>query len=783
MKKSIIIGAAVAAAICAICIFSLKNNQKTQSVTAESITVKDGNVTRGDFLSMCVYLYEHLTGEPVTPKETGGVNPSQSVKKAYALGIIDGNDSALYSGDSELTRQEASSLLYMTMITYKLSVRLSADRTNIILNDCYDNMSIEDKNACAFVINAGAVKKHDKFYPDKILTSDEAADWINTVYKVYEQSHEIVFDDNRKILCGYTVGELTEIMGQPTRIDNSFYESENYIYNTDGIYAIFYVNHGVVRGFFSNFGVKTTTDGYEGLEDTKKLCAYYRIENERVKKSTAALRETEQKEFFEMLNAYRAENDMGGLTEHESLTALAVENSRSVSESGIDLAVPEKVAAVQGGSIEDMYISLMTSPKYKGAVSGTKQNVYAGVGLWYGSIEPCITILIDKESKVEKQTVPTSQPTVKINTAETYSGEAPVLTSPLAEDTVGLGAPVVIRLAEKTADSFIARVSNSETGENVVYARIYGDSLTVSPDVLEDGYDYMVTASVEADGQEKFSEISAVRYGNPEQPQIVSPLARAFVDTVGMSISWKSKYSDFTVSLINDAGEYVASQRVADLTETAVDGLTDGKYIIEVTAHRKNTNEILSTAQSVFFVQLQNVDIIKTETKSIGFGKNKYSSLFGGTLVYSTKAEADANMCTVKVPVWNVNSGGEKYPAQMGVTVNKAIASEVKDIFNEIFNGEQKFPIKSLGGYNWRSTATGSRSQHSYGTCIDINPEENYCIYNSGTRTGKYWKPYEDIYSITPDGDVIRAFKSRGWTWGGEWNSLKDYMHFSYLGG
>lgn len=783
MKKPIIIGAVIVAVICVICIFSFKNDKQPKSVASEQITVTDGNVTRGDFLSMCVYLYEQLSGKSVEQKETGGVNQSPSVKKAYALGIIDNNDSAVYSGESELTRQEAASLLYVTMITYKLSVRLNDEQTNIILNDCYDNMSIADKNACAFVINSGAVKKQANFYPDKVLTSSEAADWINTVYKVYEQGHEIVFDDNRTVRCGYTVGELIEIMGQPTRIDNSFYECENYIYNTDKLYAIFYVNHGVVRGFFSNFGVKTTTDSYEGLSDTKKLCAYYRIEKDRVKKSTAALRELEQREFFEMLDAYRADSNMGGLTEHTSLTALAVENSKSVSEQGIDLGIPEKVAMVQGTSIEDMYISLMTSPKYKGAVDGTKQEVYAGVGLWYGSIEPCITILIDTQTAVEKQAVPTAEPNTKIDTAVSYSGDAPTLISPLAEDTVGLGAPIVIRLAEKTADSFIARVSNSETGENVVYARVYGDSLTVMPDVLEDGFDYMVTASVEVDGQERFSDISAVRYGNPEEPKIVSPLARAFVDTSGMSIAWKSKYSDFTVSIINDAGEYIASQRVADLTEAMVDGLTDGKYTIEVKAHRKNTNEILSVAQSVFFVQLQNVDIIKTEAKSLSFGKNKYSSLFGGSLVYSSKAEADANMRTVNVPVWKINSNGEKYPTQMGVTVNKAIASQVEEIFTEIFGGDERFPIKSLGGYSWRSTATGSRSQHSYGTCIDINPDENYCIYKSGSHTGKYWKPYEDVYSITPDGDVMRAFKSRGWTWGGEWNSLKDYMHFSYLGG
>ena len=35
---------------------------------------------------------------------------------------------------------------------------------------------------------------------------------------------------------------------------------------------------------------------------------------------------------------------------------------------------------------------------------------------------------------------------------------------------------------------------------------------------------------------------------------------------------------------------------------------------------------------------------------------------------------------------------------------------------------------------------------------------------------------------ITPDGVVVRAFESIGWTWGGTWSSLKDYQHFSQNG-
>ena len=107
------------------------------------------------------------------------------------------------------------------------------------------------------------------------------------------------------------------------------------------------------------------------------------------------------------------------------------------------------------------------------------------------------------------------------------------------------------------------------------------------------------------------------------------------------------------------------------------------------------------------------------------------------------------------------------------------IADSVKAVFEEIYEGDEKFPIKDLGAYAWR----GGTTEHNSGTAIDINYNENYCLYKDGSSVGSHWKPYEDEYSITPYGDVIRAFEKYGFTWGGDaWSNPKDYMHFSYLG-
>ncbi len=144
-----------------------------------------------------------------------------------------------------------------------------------------------------------------------------------------------------------------------------------------------------------------------------------------------------------------------------------------------------------------------------------------------------------------------------------------------------------------------------------------------------------------------------------------------------------------------------------------------------------------------------------------------------------TKEEADAMQTTVTVPVWKMKADGSKYESSVQLTVHSQIADKVELVFLEIFHGEEKFPVKDAGAYSWR----GGRSEHNSGTAIDLNYNENYCVYKDGTVIGECWKPYENPYSVTPYGDVVNAFEKYGFTWGGDaWSNPKDYMHFSYLG-
>lgn len=149
----------------------------------------------------------------------------------------------------------------------------------------------------------------------------------------------------------------------------------------------------------------------------------------------------------------------------------------------------------------------------------------------------------------------------------------------------------------------------------------------------------------------------------------------------------------------------------------------------------------------------------------------------------TSKEQADALMRKITVNVWRVNNSGTKYASTATLEVHKSIADVTKAAFEEIFSNNEAFPIKDVGAYAWRDTmASGRYSHHNYGTAIDINYDENYCLYKDGSFIGSFYKPGESIYSIAPDSAVVSIFSKYGFIWGGdEWSNPKDYMHFSYL--
>ncbi|MGH8952464.1 MAG: M15 family metallopeptidase [Acidimicrobiia bacterium] len=146
---------------------------------------------------------------------------------------------------------------------------------------------------------------------------------------------------------------------------------------------------------------------------------------------------------------------------------------------------------------------------------------------------------------------------------------------------------------------------------------------------------------------------------------------------------------------------------------------------------------------------------------------------------------------------------GELHTGEMIVDVT--VAEDVVEVFRELF--EARFPIEQMRVItaeeidahptgDWNDTtsfvcrpAVGSTSwsYHAYGLAIDVNPFHNPYL-KDGLVLPELAGSYLDREEVRPgmivEGDVAtRVFAEIGWDWGGNWNTLKDWMHFSLGGG
>lgn len=133
------------------------------------------------------------------------------------------------------------------------------------------------------------------------------------------------------------------------------------------------------------------------------------------------------------------------------------------------------------------------------------------------------------------------------------------------------------------------------------------------------------------------------------------------------------------------------------------------------------------------------------------------------------------------------------------------IAEDLMEIFYDLYVSEYQIEkVTLIENYNGDDTAsmadnntscfnyrvvdgTKSLSKHALGLAVDINPLYNpYIRYDK--KGGQTVSPVEGEayadrtvsfpYKIDPDDLCYRLFTEHGFTWGGNWNSSKDYQHF-----
>jgi peptidoglycan LD-endopeptidase CwlK len=141
--------------------------------------------------------------------------------------------------------------------------------------------------------------------------------------------------------------------------------------------------------------------------------------------------------------------------------------------------------------------------------------------------------------------------------------------------------------------------------------------------------------------------------------------------------------------------------------------------------------------------------------------------------------------------------------AEGEVVIDRDLERDVAELFALLF--EKRFPIASAipvasplfgwddarsmranntSGFNYRPM-TGSAmrpSNHALGRAIDINPLLNpYIKGDIVLPAGAVYNPARPG-TIDADSFIVWFLKDHGWTWGGDWTSLKDYQHFEKTG-
>jgi D-alanyl-D-alanine carboxypeptidase len=141
------------------------------------------------------------------------------------------------------------------------------------------------------------------------------------------------------------------------------------------------------------------------------------------------------------------------------------------------------------------------------------------------------------------------------------------------------------------------------------------------------------------------------------------------------------------------------------------------------------------------------------------------------------------------------------------IVVNESVVPSVERVFARLY--AERFPIRRMipiahyGGNDFRSMAADNTSGfncryvvgpgpkrwsvHAYGEAIDVDTVQNPYLVGAEIYppAGRRYADRADVRPgmAVPGGELVDAFASVGWQWGGRWTASPDYQHFSSTGG
>lgn len=150
------------------------------------------------------------------------------------------------------------------------------------------------------------------------------------------------------------------------------------------------------------------------------------------------------------------------------------------------------------------------------------------------------------------------------------------------------------------------------------------------------------------------------------------------------------------------------------------------------------------------------------------FGDFSYTELSGGNIDIDDVWE-QKNLVTLK----NVCGTG------LNIQLHTLVAQEFQLALADAIVAAPQYKIRMLGGHCGRHQmhlASNPLSTHSWGIAFDVNWDKNFVVAANAPQTVR-------AAGCDLPKEFVNAFKKRGWNWGGDWLSVKDYMHFQFATG
>lgn len=419
-------------------------------VSAGLLQQAQDTMTRVEFSEIVVAFYEKVTGTAAPLPEQNPFSDCNAAvaQKAYALGVIAGTEPGKFEPESPLTREQMAIMLVRTLEKCGVDMSLYAKH-----NPFTDTKNISEVTISYIdkAYGAGLVSGYQNgtFEPKKSLKVQEAITAFYGAYTFYEGVQngtsvphgdavveKTVKINGKELTLGQTTEEIIKTFGKPSRIDQTVYDLERYVYMDQGYFWVTFEDGAVVEFFtpsnafeyqgiqggnvLNDFSFVESISNVDHcavlngdyisarvpLDYANKICGLLLQTKEFAEKDalTGSLSNAQkkdiEKELLEIINVQRQEAGLTALTENAGLDKSASDHSEEMvsekyfdykskdgktpfmrmEENHVSFHTATEVIAMTRGDVVQLYTELLrTAAKHNSVMDSTMTQ--AGIGI------------------------------------------------------------------------------------------------------------------------------------------------------------------------------------------------------------------------------------------------------------------------------------------------------------------------------------------------------------------------------------------------------------------